>query len=272
MGICYNGINGDGGPSGSPSNSYGKSPSMVGVTFVSLPGDSMSEHVAVGSFIFYNDDLSALGSPTVDTEYNHYIRSTWRNGAPLTYTYAGRGIPNDGYGGSVPCRYMFDGDPSDSTQWSECQSDNSPGDRRFVISSNDFMLEAGARKRVVLAMVADTSLGGCPGTNFNRIKEVADTAWHNYYNPPVSVTNALKPEQVVKVYPNPAHNTLIVKNETGTDMPITICNMLGQVMGVYESKQGAEQVIEIGAYAPGVYVVKYINGLSDVGVTRFVKQ
>jgi len=219
----------------------------------------------------YNNDLTRLGTPKVDTEYNNYMRSTWRDGAPLTYTYAGRGMPNYGYGGSVPCKYIFDGDPSDSTKWSECQSDNNIGDRRFVISSNNFLLAAGSKKQVVFAKVADTSLGGCPGTNFKKIKEVADTAWHNYYNPPVAVTNTAHPQQSVKVYPNPAHNTLHINNETTVDMQFTICNMLGQVMGVYESKQGAEQVIEIGSYAPGVYVVK-CSGEGGVSTMKFVKQ
>jgi hypothetical protein len=168
--------------------------------------------------------------------------------------------------------YAFVDDPSMAGGWSECQANNNPGHRRFVLATNDFVLKAGGRERVVMAMVVSVVGGGCPGANFNGIKEVADTAWHNYYNPPVSTANIAAQQRGVKVYPNPAHNTLHINNETTVDMQFTICNMLGQVMGVYESKRGAEQVIDIGAYAPGVYVVKYVNVLSDVGVTRFVKQ
>ncbi len=265
--ICYNGTNNDGGIAGNPSNSYGKNPPLTGVTLISQPGDRDADYIPAGSFMFYNNDLTVIGNPNVDTQYNHYMRSRYRNGFHIKYD----PITN-AWGVGSERDYVFVTDPTKPDGWYECSAGNNPGDRRSVLATNDFELKAGGRGRVVMAKVVSVVGGGCPGVSFNGIKEVSDTAWYNFYNSPVAVTNTAQPQQGLKVYPNPAHNTLIVVNETATDMPITICNMLGQVMGVYESRRGAEQVIDIGVYAPGVYVVKYINGLSDVGVTRFVKQ
>ncbi len=266
MGICYNGTPNDGGAGGSPSNFYGLNPPQTGVTLIDLPGDAATSYVPAGSFIFYNNDMSILGNPTVDTVVNHYMRSRFYNGVHLKYNPTTRSMFT-----GADRNYAFVDDPSIAGGWSECQADNNPADRRFVLATNDFVLKAGGRERVVMAKVVSVVGGGCPGANFNGIKEVADTAWHNYYNPPVSVTNTLHPQQGLKVYPNPAHNTLHINNETTVDMQLTICNMLGQVMGVYESKRSAEQVIEIGAYAPGVYVVKF-SGEGGVSKVKFVKE
>ncbi len=112
-----------------------------------LPGDAGSSYVPAGSFNYYNNDASAVGPPVIDTQYNNYMRSKNKVGAHLRDDFAGGGIPSTGYGTGPNCNYVFNGDPGNFSQWSECSCNNNPGDRRYVLSSNDFTLNSGASQK-----------------------------------------------------------------------------------------------------------------------------
>jgi hypothetical protein len=137
MGVIYNGNNDDGGSAGSPVNAYGYQIPIAGVTMIKLPGDSASRYVPAGSFSYYNNDFSNIGNPTSGVQFNDYLRSQLRDGSHFTNDFTGPDHPSHGYGPGPNVNYVYPGDPSDSTQWSECISGNTPGDRRFVITSND---------------------------------------------------------------------------------------------------------------------------------------
>lgn len=269
LGICYNSNSNDGGIAGNPSNSYGFFSPMVGMTFVSLPGDAAPFYVSAGSFIYYNNDPSIIGVPVVDTEYNHYMRSRIRNGMHLKYD-------PDTVSSFVGTdrNYVFPDDPFIHGAWNECTFNTNPGDRRFVLASNDFELKSGDKKRVVMALVVVDSVGGCPDVSFARISPVADTAWGVFRNPPAPIFS----DQVggvasnVNVYPNPVHDKLVVENISGGSLErIQTIDLLGrQVHAPVPDASAYRCTIDIQSFIPGMYILRYCCA-GQWGQQMFVK-
>jgi len=255
MGIVYNGTNDDGGNAGHPANSYGPNPPQTAITMVVLPGDAGSTYVPAGSFTYYNNDFSVIGNPRNDTQINNYIRAGLARGIDLSVT--------------PPTNYVLNGDPSDWTKWSECASNDAPNDRRFVLSSNDFPLNAGTSAHIVLAHLVADSAGGCPSTSFNKMRIVADTAWHRYHS---LATPEIKETARVNIYPNPAHDKLYIDMaalSSATD--IAVYNMLGQKQEIGVSRHGVKYELAVGQLSPGLYLLRCTaDGAQQIA--RFVKQ
>jgi len=270
LGITYNGTDCDGCSAGSPVNSYGRNMPIAGVTMVALPGDDGTNYAPVGSFNTYNNDVSVNGNPTTDTQYNYYLRAQNRVGQHITNTFQGAGIPCPTTGTGPNTNYLYTGDPSISTQWSECGCNNTPGDRRSIITTGDITLLPGSVDHVLMALVTtnlDTN-NGCPEAGFDSIKAVADTAWNYYYNSYLSVANVAT-GNALQVYPNPAHDQIAVENTSYTmgAETIIIYNVLGQVMPVPLYKSGKTWTVDIGNLPNGLYDLLY----SCAGVQTNVK-
>lgn len=243
MGIIYNATNDDGLSAGHPENSYGLNPPAMGVTFISMPGDAAGSYVPLGSFTYYNNDWSIIGNPTVDTEYNNYMRSKIRSGAAFT---------------APP-------------GWDECTAGNTPGDRREIMSTNDITLNAGAKFKVVMALVVDSSAGGCPVVNFNGIKTVADTAW-NVYHTEVGIRSVAARYGDMRVYPNPAKDRLYIDiGSAASEALVSICNAMGQMVYTGKYTAAMRNGMPVGDLAPGMYVVSF-TASSGSGHAVFVKQ
>ena len=277
MGVNYNGNNDDGGIAGSPLNSYGYQIPIAGVTMIKCPGDAGTNYVPAGNFDYYNNDNSIIGNPFNDSQYNYYLRSQIKTGEHFTNDFAGAGIPSTGYGTGPNTNYVYPGDPADSTQWSECVSGNPPGDRRFIVTTNDFTLYPGAINDLVFALVTTDpdSLNGCPSAGFAGIKTVADTAWGDYYNPPAPLPTAVSNvslNNTINIYPNPAHDRLYIEctGQQNGDAVISIYNTLGQLINVAVTTNGHTSTADIGQLPAGVYYVQYRNG-NEQKNAKFIK-
>ena len=244
MSILYNGNNDDGVGAGHPVGSYGPNPPAMGVTIISMPGDAPGSYVPVNSFTYYNNDASAIGNPVIDTEYNNYMRGKARGGTDI---------------------------PIKPNGWMECAAGSAPGDRRAIVATNDFTLNAGGKARLVLALVVDSAAKGCPETSLDGIRTVADTAW-NFYHDATAIRSIATQYGDISVYPNPANDKLYVDigSATGEAM-VSICNTVGQV--VYAGKYTAvmKDGMPIAHLAPGMYVVSFVAGIKS-GRAVFVKQ
>ncbi len=261
MGITYNATNDDGASAGHPANSYGLNPPAAGVVLVSMPGDVGTSYVPAGSFSYYSNDPSVAGNPVVDTEFSHYMRSRMRNGSHFQQ-------------GGVDVNYVFNGDPSDTGLWSECATNNNPGDRRYILTSNDFTINAGERRNMVMALVVRDSAGGCPYMDLSGIKEVADTAWSVFHNPPpaISVPDVQTMNEVATVYPNPAHDELVIDcSALSKDVLISVYNVVGQRMATTMCERHSKKGVDVRNYPAGVYFVKY-SGEEESGEMIFVKE
>ena len=277
MSICYNGYFDDGADGGHPVNSYGVHCPVQGVTMIALPGDAGTSYVPAGNFVSYNNDFSLIGNPNHDVEYDYYMRGRKRDGTYFTNDWGGYGLPPLPAGTGPVMRYFCPGDPSDTTQYSECIAGNMRGDRRTVLSTNDFTLLPGGSARVVMALiVTDTNQGGCPNITFNDIHTVADTAWSVYHNAPpplpAAIGNIATAEPII-IYPNPAENELNVDIplSAGNDMTIRVCNTVGQYIELPSIKNSRQITVNIASLPTGIYYLDYITPTSHQ-VTKFIKE
>jgi hypothetical protein len=273
MGIDYNGNPFDG---TGQVNSYDTMIPTAGVTMIVLPGDNPpATFVPAGSFIFFNNDYSALGNPVSPGEYSNYLRSMWRDSSHVVDDFQGYGIPSNGTGTGPNTNYVFPGDPSDTSKWSECSSQNPPGDRRFIITSNDFTLNAGASEKVVMALVTTNPMlhNGCPSTSFDSIKVVADTAWNIYFNPlpALSVSNLVNQNSQIRIYPNPAHDKIFIETNGMVSGQLVIYNTMGQAVNAMPNMHQSKTQVDIAGLPGGVYYILYRDATEQKAIT-FIKE
>jgi len=172
LGICYNGDDNDEGILG-----YGLNPPSIGVNFFEGPRRPDSTEIGLTKFIYYNNDFSPTGNPSRPEHYWGYLNGKWKDGTNITYG-------GNGKGGSDTASYMFPGstDPAGRDAWTERNSQNQPGDRRFLQTAGSFSLLPGAVNRVTIGVVwARASSGGATGS-FNLLKEASDKAFTLFKN------------------------------------------------------------------------------------------
>lgn len=250
MAIVYNGTNDDGLGAGHPANSYGLNPPARGVTIVSAPGDGGGTYVPAGNFIYHSNDPSVIWVVS-DTVCRRLMRPATGSGRHGVYNWSGGGGWDTVHYGS----YIYPDDPGISGGCSELAHGDNPGNRRYVLATKDFTLNAGAKTRMVIALVVDSAAKGAPNLlNFDGIREVADTAWRNYHALHVAVPEVREMEDELKVYPNPAGNTLHIDARSGKKQ-LTIYNAMGQ--RIYDEER-EEQVceVDISKYPAGMYVLQ----------------
>jgi hypothetical protein len=205
LGILYNGTNNDGQAGGSPSNSYGTNPPQVGLDFFQgpkrikqTPSGPVVEQLRMTNFTYYNNDASIIGNPTNGVQIYYYMTGSIRNGQRFANDFLGAGVPSKGYGAGAVSNFVFWGDPSDNTQWSECACGNNPGDRRFVFSSGPFQLLPGAVNDIIFGSIWAPGAGGCPSTNFKSIKNIDDGAQALFDNNFKTIEGPEAPRLVVR--------------------------------------------------------------------------
>ncbi len=275
MGVAYAGTNDAGGSGGHPVNPAETGNVVASISFVNLPGDIGTKYVPAGSFMYFNDDQSALGRPKFANEFDNYMKSTFRGGIHLKNDFEGKGAQTNGNLCGANCNYVFCGDPGDTTQWSECNCYNSPGNRQFVLASNDFNINAGGAQSVTLALVITNpdSILGCPFANFDSIKVVADTAWNVYRNPPPGgVKNIATVNAKIIVYPNPANDLIYIEPENKGEqlLGVTLYNLLGEKMEVYITHEQSKTTLNLAGLPNGIYVVNIatVQGVKRVCVCK----
>ncbi len=216
---------------------YGAKPPMAAVTVLELPGDSPTSRQAAGCFNFYNNSGGATGDPHTGTEFYRLMHSQNRLGTPF---------PNNS-------AYIF------SSLDSECRSTTSPGDRRMLITSNDFTIISGGIKKVSFALVVADSAGSCPLETFTSLQATADSAFKYYWNPPT----ALQPTSVsvlqkgsLHIYPNPAGEVLFVSTAFGPSASVQVWDAVGRLLTVPQSRDGNKIMLNTSGIAPGIYTIR----------------
>lgn len=252
MGIVYNGTATDG--FGQP-DAYGTQIPVAGVTFLKMPGDNVPAYQPAGSFMTYNNDFSVTGNPDTDTNYDNYMRSLWLNSAHLKNTFKGPGIPSTGYGSGPDVNYIFPGDPAKNNEWSECVSNNYPGDRRFIVATNDYNFAKGTSTTVAFALVVtQPGNSGCPNTSFKEINTVADTAWRVFGHPLPTSVKGTAPTAGTQptIYPNPAHDKLYIN---GTYSNVQVYDAMGRRTAVSLKNSNGRTELDVAQLPAGIYHV-----------------
>jgi hypothetical protein len=192
FGYCYNGDEDDEGVSG-----YGLNPPASGLDFFqgptadvgdgidndrdscvdctrlpdgsSIPDSVIPEEIIMAKFVYYDNDFSDHGNPENADDYYGYLKGFWKDGNHITYG-------GNGYGGgtgatSIPCEFMFPGNPTSDpygwgtngvpqANWDEVLAGNNPADRRFLQSAGPFTLQPGAVNYITTGAVWARAVSG----------------------------------------------------------------------------------------------------------------
>ncbi|MBX2906818.1 MAG: T9SS type A sorting domain-containing protein [Taibaiella sp.] len=258
LSVEYNYAVRDGGAAGSPFGFPSHYP-VKGQTLIKTPGDGTGTYVPAGSFVYYNNDPSIIGVPTAPGEYQNYMHAKMRNGTH--FTHEGRDV-----------NYVFTDEPNVPGGWSECGVGNNPGRRTYILSTGDFSLSAGATHHVLMAMVVDSGVGGCPFVDLTRIKATSDTAWAVYHNPPpeVDVHDVAETTAGLTIFPNPAHDHITLKVKGMQDGSLSVFDLLGVKVASTTIKNG-EARLAVDALSAGMYVAR-ITSNDIVAPAYFVKK
>ncbi len=162
-GYCYNGTTPD--PDCQNEYGYGTDLPQIGITFFEGPLSDTGTEIGLSSFVYFTNGAAAPQSdPITAAQFRNYQTGFWADGTPFTFG-------GTGYGGTIPTHYIFPGDPSDLTQWSECSvaAQLPAGDRRLVESSGPFTLKPGVPEYVTIGIPwvrpSGNGVGLCPDIN-----------------------------------------------------------------------------------------------------------
>lgn len=253
MGIEYNAQI----PDGAGTNSYGNHPPITGLSLLEMPGDVYpSAMLPAGTFNYFNNTtVGPLRNPLIDTTFNHYMHAKNADGIPQYFGNYAYPISK----GAVMCDSNFP-----------------KGDRRYLITTNDYAFQPGTKTKIAMAFMAtDTTGNACPGVDFKPITNLADTAWKVYWSPlpPLSTQEIALVRSNFKLYPNPAKSILYVQTNgnTNNQEQLKIVDALGKNIAVAMTFKGTTYEINIGSLPSGIYSVLYFDG-STVSTQRFVKE
>ncbi len=193
LGIMYNGKSVDG--TGKPTD-YGSAVPMIGVDFFIGPkrrtyanrADSFYTHstsdgrfyhedtLGMTVFNYFNNGGGNLGDPSNALEMYRVMTGYNRAGGHLKNDQASSCPKNStAYNSGPDINYVWPGNPDRAGDWSECQCQNTAGDRRFVHSSGPFRLEAGGiTNDIIIGSCWVPNVGGCPTTSYTRIRAADD--------------------------------------------------------------------------------------------------
>ena len=268
LGIVYNG--------GASDAIYGNNMPLAGmVVRMHSPSTPLG---GMGNFIYFNNDASATGQPVTPVEYDNYLRSKFKDGIHIVSDFAGPGVPSSGHGSGDPVNFVFSGNPADHTSWSECNSGNTPGDRKIVMSTPDFQFNAGETISMTTMIITTDLLpnNACSATgpDFGPLKHISDAAvsvYDSHFRVAAAVANT-EAASTIRMYPNPASNTLYVENAGNSNGKerVFVYNTLGQLMNVPFAKDGQKLVADISGLPVGLYQAVY--QADEVITIKFVKE
>lgn len=160
LGYCYNADNND--------EIYNAGPPIMAIDYFEGPLDDDGNELGMSSFVYFNNCGSGPQCDPDDAAgFRNFQIGNWGNGVPIT-------CGGTGFGGTIPTKYCYPGNPAVSTgssaasctNWSECSASNTPGDRRFLQNSGPFKLSSAQSQRIsigVMVVGTDASTyGGCP--------------------------------------------------------------------------------------------------------------
>lgn len=157
--------------------SYGNQPPMFGCDILQGPKNESGIEIPMSSFNYIFYSAGVQGAPTIKTQYYGYLSGLWADGTPFT-------CGGTGYNTSGRCKFLFPGDPANSSEWSECSEKNPPQDKASLQTCGPFTLKPGAVNEMTISLLwVRPPVGTYPCPSFkNTIFKADDLAQILYEN------------------------------------------------------------------------------------------
>jgi len=278
---CYNGDNFDETVFGNAG--YGQQPPVISHAVLKTPCgndgidndcdsiiDEPGEQFIMNRSSYYVNNTGtptvAMTNPDSAIHYYRFMSGKWKNGTPVTYG-------GTGYGGSIPAKFVYTGDPSNNTGWTEGTAGNTPGDRRIFFSSGPFDFPAHSKLEWGYAIVFSEDVNA----NVNTITEFHSRVQRDvrnvlYYDQmhqnaqcAPSVATGIQqfngPQLKALVYPNPAWNSITVQlSQSVKKADIKFVDISGRLMKEASFDGTSSASIETSDLTTGLYFVEISAG------------
>jgi len=252
--------------------------------------DEIGEDCKLNKLTYYRSGNSSVPiastyAPVYPQQYYNYMSGFWADTTSFT-------CGGNGYGGTTPSSWMYPGDPNNAgvttdpnntcgAYWKETVT---PSDRRMMLSSGPFTLNAGQMQEVEYAFV--TSFDSSSTTNSNLLsvaKLKTDiqkiNTFYNQVNKPnclqaidVGITEVIKQSDFA-LYPNPAKSLITVSSTINGTIKINyeIVDVLGKVVMQNENTGSDKFSININDLNSGIYFLR-LQVNNSVVVKKFVRE
>ncbi|MES2761986.1 MAG: T9SS type A sorting domain-containing protein [Bacteroidota bacterium] len=244
--------------------------------------DEPGEDCKLNKFNYYNNSFPGVPLNTTDPsnglEYYRYMTGYWKDGTPLT-------CGGNGYGGTIQTNYVYTADTytngvCGATPWFESSV---PGDRRMILSSGPFTLNAGQMQEVEYAFVTsfDSSMtGGMAALPKLKSDIQKINNFYNQSNKPNCLSTLTGIEEEAdqqndfEIYPNPAKDYLNVRKAVMDGKVERVNYEVEDVLGkfVLSGKSDEKEFsVNISDLNPGIYFLR-LQVNNSVVVKKFVKE
>ena len=293
----YNGdlIDGDG-----SGTSYGANPPVQAVVLLKGPLadqddgidndrdnviDETNENITMSKFTYFINNGSTMSDPVTAAEYYNYLQGKWKDGTSFTYGGNGHlGYTNADFafpGSSDPYAWGTQGifQPS----WSEITNNNTPGDRRGVMSSGPFTIEAGNIINIDVAYVWSRMLSGAQADwisnnqadidkirSWYNINNIGNECSSNYLNSHLTFEN----KNNIQIYPNPCSESLNINfsHQLNSECIISIIDLTGRpIISKSFNKNSNSLLINTNQLDKGIYLLK-IKTINEEYTKKIIKK
>lgn len=239
---------------------YGTNPPAIGVMSLSNPISQAGQYTSVAAAV-YSDPVTAA-------DYWNYMNGKWKDGSDWMYGGAG-------YAGSPGVTtnftdFIYDGNPSISSEWSENSYDlasgqNVPGDRRMFMNIESLPLLVGDVNCYDFAIVYARNFTNSNLENVDLLKNQLDDMQIFYdtmnftCQQVVLSTEELFMNNQFVIQPNPSNGTFTIKaeNQQG-EFEISISDMTGREVMHKRVLNTNDHIIDLKE-EPGIYLVTLSN-------------
>lgn len=251
--------------------------------------DEINEDCKLNKFNYFNNSLAGVPvgqtDPTIGTEFYNVMTGNWKDGSPFT-------CGGNGSGGTTNTNWAYSGDPNNTGvntdvnnicgYWTESTASITPGDRRMILGSGPFTLNAGQTQEVEYAFVTsfDSSAAGNNIISLAKLKTDIQkvNAFYNQVNKPnclqaitVGITEVAKQNDFA-LYPNPAKSQITISSTIigSTKINYEVVDVLGKVI-LMNDNNANNFTININDLNSGIYFLRLqIN--NSIVVKKFVKE
>ncbi len=251
--------------------------------------DEIGEDCKMNKFNYFNNSFPGVPWYTVDPdngqEYYNYMTGYWKDGTPFTCGGSGYGPTT---GGTITTNWVYPGDPTGTVSsdpantcgnWIE---QGTAGDRRMILSSGPFTLNAGQMQEVEYAFVTSFDSSGAGGAmSLGKLKTDIQkiNTFYNLVNKPnclqainVGLTEVVKQNDFA-LFPNPAKSIITISSTINGTIKINyeIVDVLGKVVMQNENTGSDKFSININDLNSGIYFLR-LQVNNSVVVKKFVKE
>lgn len=231
---------------------YGTNPPAIGIVSLNNP--------MTGACYYSNSGSNPMNDPSNATEHWNFMTNSWGDGS--SWVVGGSGFPGSAGATSTPTNYLFSGNPSNNTEWSETAMSNLPGDRRMLMNLPAISFQPGDQYCYDFAVVYGRGTDNL--ASVQELKLNASSVQNFYDNQSYSCEQVVLglneiENNLLKIYPNPTNGTFTISSEENLlGAQIIITNLSGRI--VYKEDNLSSNSFNISLNEPtGIYFVNIVT-------------